>query len=297
MSVNVDWYNDNFERLSYEQYTAGLDYCYELLKEDAHVYGLRDFITTRPLVHDEQVKVMEDIELIQANEPNVGEDVKKLLTNYRFYAGRDDNYFILQDRWVVPIRNASGNLISLVGWYPDLKKYVTIPTRYFKKKLDWFNIDDALELSLEYYDGLVFVVEGIFDALSLRAVGLPVIATMGSTVEAVKGQTLNLFNKVVMFSDSDEAGDRAMKFWHLPDNTLKVRLKGVIDVEAEQIVNKREYNSEIDEYEMKKVIETITIKKKLKDPDDLVTYFPVDGVRQLLLETTKSKLNVEYLNF
>lgn len=292
--LNVSWYCTNFNDLTYLQYVQGLEWCYDKIKANMNPESINTCVTKRSIFHAEQVAVLEELEVYQGVEPPMTLDEKELFKLYGFYAEKKD-FFLLTNRFIVPIRSATGDLISLVGWYPDLKKYVTIPTRYFRKDIDWFNIDNAMQLSLDNYNGLIYVVEGIYDALSLRACGLPVIATMGATVENVKGQLLTLFNKVVMFADADEAGARALKRWTVPDNTTKILMRLKIDLEVREKQVKQVLDPLTQTYKSQEVEVDVTKRIKLKDPDDLVRYYGVQNVRDLLLQVATSRNRIEYI--
>lgn len=299
-TVNIDWYVDNFNQLDYDEYTIGLTYCYERIIESSTFDGdntesIQLLTELRPLIQAEQQQTASELNIVQAEEPEyINNFEKKLFQLYGFYASKRD-FFLLKKRFVVPIYATDGKLISLVGWFPDLKKYVTIPTRYFNKKLDWFNLDQALPLSLNNFNGLIYIVEGIFDAISLRSIGLPAIATMGSTVEVVKGEVLKLFNKVIMFADNDEAGLRAINRWKIPSNTTKIIMHADIHLDVEKQVKEEVFDPVTQTYS--KVDKTIIeqMKVELKDPDDLVTYLQPQGVRELLLNLAASTKTLEFI--
>ena len=292
--LNIDWYISNFDNLSFDEYSRGLEWCYQTIKVNLNPESLTECLQKRVIIHEEQEQLLHELEVYQGIEPNLNVEEKQLFTLYGFYAEKRD-FFLLTGRFIVPIRSATGVLISMVGWYADLKKYVTIPTRYFRKDVDWFNIDDAMQLSLEGYNGLVIVVEGIFDALSLRACGLPVIATMGATVEAVKGQCLNLFSKVIMFADADDAGARAVQRWTVPDNTTKILMRLRVEIDIEEEVLEQVLDPLTQTYSTQNVKKLVTRKIKLKDPDDLVRYYGVQNVREILLTIAQSNARIEYI--
>lgn len=184
--------------------------------------------------------------------------------------------FLLEDRFIVPIRSISGDLISLVGYYNDMKKYITVPTPFFSKEAMFFNIDHAYKFSWANFDGLVFLVEGIFDCLSLRAIGLPAIATMGSDVTRVKKEILKLFSKVVYIPDGDKVGRRALNRydrrygWKVPETATGIRLIG---------------NAQLGETEL-----------KVKDIDNLVSWYEAEDVREILLQLAESNEDIVDLN-
>lgn len=190
--------------------------------------------------------------------------------------------FLLDDRFIIPVRDIAGNLVSLIGYYPDIKKYITIPTPFFSKDILFFNIDNAYRLSYEEYGGIVFLVEGIFDCLSLRSIGLPAIATMGSTVSLHKKEVLKLFSKVIYIPDNDSTGRKALNRhlktgWQVPENAVGIKLRGYVDfnnVSADSL-----------EYDKAKIL-------KVKDVDNLVSWFEAEDVREILLEASQSKSEI-----
>lgn len=146
----------------------------------------------------------------------------------------DGSSFVLEDRVIIPIRNAKGNVVAYVGWRKGATKYMTVASEDFSKEALWFNIDKALEKAFgdksSIWYGKVVVVEGIFDALSLDMLGIPAIATMGANVGIYKGEMLKIFNKVLCIPDTDKVGLRAVKEWCVGDNATFLYFKGVLDL-------------------------------------------------------------------
>ena len=197
------------------------------------------------------------------------------------YGSSSVGEFLLNDRYIIPVRDIAGGLIALIGYFPDYKKYITTPSPFFAKDTLFFNLDHAYPLSYKEFGGTVFVVEGIFDCLSLRAIGLPAIATMGSDVSPVKKEILKIFRKVVYIPDSDRVGRRALnryekRGWNVPDTATAIKLKGSVTFGSAE-------NGET------------PVVKPIKDMDDLVSWFDADSVREALLESAKSKELVEVL--
>ena len=73
------------------------------------------------------------------------------------------------NRFIIPVDDIAGHTVALIGYYPDYKKYITTPSPFFSKECMFFNFRQAYDLSIQEFGGLVFLVEGIFDCLSLRA--------------------------------------------------------------------------------------------------------------------------------
>lgn len=117
----------------------------------------------------------------------------------------DNGDFLLKGRYVIPVRNISGQVISLIGWFPDFKKYITAPTVGFSRDTSFYNLD-CYQKSIEEYGGLVFLVEGIFDTIAGKSLGLPFLGNMGLELSPIKTEILTRFNKVVAIPDNDKAG-------------------------------------------------------------------------------------------
>lgn len=172
--------------------------------------------------------------------------------------------FLLNGRYIIPVYSVSGDLISLIGYYPDFKKYITLSTPFFSKECMFFNFKQAYELSWSKYNGFVIAVEGIFDCLSLRAVGLPCIATMGASVSKIKGELLKLFKDVLAIPDDDTTGRKSLNRysksgWKVPSNTTMLKFRGGNVNFGGQVLH-------------------------CKDMDNFVTWYEEDDVRETLLQ-------------
>jgi len=255
----------------YKDYSKDLEKAYEIIKSHYSATYVDELCRLRGYVGDEQRALISELQLgcceLQAQE--LGERRKEL-----GLVTETDN-FLLSDRYIVPIRDIEKNLVALVGYYPDYKKYITTPSMFFSKETLFFNIDHAFELSLKKFNGLIIVVEGIFDCLSIRALGLPCIATMGSTVTDCKEEQLKLFKKVLYFPDNDKIGRKALNRygssggWKVPYNATGVKLEGKIEIGGKLM--------------------------KVKDVDNLVSWFDADTVRSCILQFADSKEDIETL--
>lgn len=157
----------------------------------------------------------------------------------------DKGDFILGGRYTVAIRDIKGSVIALVGWHPrgGSRKYVTTPTFGFSRDASFFNLD-CFEYAWEKFNGTVYLVEGIFDTLSLRSIGLPALGNQGLEMSAIKTQILSRFGKVVAIPDNDRSGrsvnpfansvsGKSQKFiWNIENDSVFVTLPdGVKDVD------------------------------------------------------------------
>lgn len=245
-----------------KEYSKWFSEAYDVLKDRFYDDYVSEICKLRGYVGKEQKEKIAKLELGRCEVPVV-EDLGVHRKELGLVSKNDS--FILSDRYIIPIYDIAHNLVALVGWYPDSKKYITTPSMFFAKEVLFYNIDEAFELSWSKYNGLVFLVEGMFDCISLSAIGLPAIATMGSTVTRVKKEQLKLFKKVIGISDNDKVGRRALnrydkKYgWQLPSNGTMLRIKG-----GNLNINGVEFH--------------------VKDMDDFVSLYDADSVRETLLQ-------------
>lgn len=107
---------------------------------------------------------------------------------------------------MIPIHNASGELIAYAGRAIDGQepKY-RFPAR-FRKSLVLFNLHRALATGAR----TVIVVEGFFDSFAVHRAGHPaVVALMGCTLSRHQADLLSThFDRIVLMLDGDDAGRR-----------------------------------------------------------------------------------------
>lgn len=269
----------------YETYCTYLESLYKYLKTQFNDKYVDELCTMRGYVGEEQRKLITDMKLgyCHIDDASVLGDLAQelgLLTS--------TGEFLLNDRFIIPVYDLNGRLVSLIGYYTDYRKYITLPTPFFSKECIFFNFNHAYNQSWNWtdkdetnrdipskYRGTVFLVEGIFDCLSLRALGLPAIATMGATVSKTKGELLKFFKKVVAIPDDDVTGKKSLnrytkRGWQVPSNTVMIDFRG----------------GEVDFGET---------KLHCKDIDNLVSWFEADEVRDMLLEYSESREDIEVL--
>lgn len=140
--------------------------------------------------------------------------------------------FLLNERYIIPVRDMLGNIIALIGWYPDSKKYITTPSKFFSKDCLFFGLEQIGKTGLgkDY-----ILVEGIFDSLSLRALGFNAVACMGISSSRVKGTMYGLFRKIIAIPDNDTQGRRVIKndSWGIPRNSSYLKWVGKLDIDGE----------------------------------------------------------------
>jgi DNA primase len=174
---------------------------------------------------------------------------------------------LLEGRFVFPVKDMLGNILALIGWYPDEKKYITTPSKYFSRKNLFFGLE---QLGSNLHSEVAFVCEGIFDSLSIRSLGYPAYATMGVELSKSKQLLYPLFGReVVGVSDRDRAGSavRDRDKWNC---TKYLTWVGEFEVEDEEIENIR-----------------------IKDVDDLVKLYDAESLKEVIdeeLATSQGKI-------
>lgn len=169
---------------------------------------------------------------------------------------------LLEGRFAFPVKDMLGNIIALIGWYPDEKKYITTPSKYFHRSSLFFGLD---QLSTYGRQDIVFVCEGIFDALSLRSLGYRAYATMGVELSRQKKMLYSVLgNKVVGVSDRDNVGNSVRDYdrwgcW--------------------------KYLTWVGEFDMSEIEEE---NLKIKDIDDLVKLFDPSAIKEAFDEELSS---------
>ena len=169
---------------------------------------------------------------------------------------------LLEGRFVFPVKDMLGNIVALIGWYPDEKKYITTPSKYFHRSSLFFGLD---QLSTYGRQDIVFVCEGIFDALSLRSLGYRSYATMGVELSRQKKMLYSVLgNKVVGVSDRDNVGNSVRDYdrwgcW--------------------------KYLTWVGEFDMSEIEEE---NLKIKDIDDLVKLFDPSAIKEAFDEELSS---------
>lgn len=152
-------------------------------------------------------------------------DVLKKLDNGDLGLFTKEGNFLLQDRFIFPVKDMIGNVIALIGWYPDEKKYITTPSRFFKKQNILFGMEQLKTTGL---GKKYFLVEGIFDCISIRSLGFNCMAMMGISANAYTQVLYSLFSKLVAIPDNDTEGRKVIvrDGWKLPSNGSYVKLSG-----------------------------------------------------------------------
>ncbi len=140
---------------------------------------------------------------------------KELIESGVFFYDEKNNKLIdrFKNRLIFPIFDYNNNVIGFGGRALSqnyLAKYINSPeTEFFKKGFNLYNLNNAKTENKQ--SGIVFVVEGYMDAISLYQAGFKnVVATLGT---AMTESHLNLiwryFNDPVVCFDGDRSGQNA----------------------------------------------------------------------------------------
>lgn len=269
----------------YRQCASAMEYAYNVMKSHFDVdKSIDELMQIRGYVRgEEQEDLLTDMQICSCKITDVSElgsmaDELGLLSKTKS-GNIKDSYFLLNNRFIIPIRDIIGNIVAFVGYYPDFKKYITTPSPFFSKECLFFNMDDAYRRSFAEYNGMVLLVEGMFDCLSLRSIGLPAIATMGSSVSRMKCEVLKVFKKVIYIPDNDKVGRRALnRFdkvngWNVPRTSVGIKLKGsfpMVDSDGKEVI------------------------MHVKDTDNLVSWYDADDIVEFFMDASRS--NSIYLN-
>lgn len=163
--------------------------------------------------------------------------------------------FLLMGRFIFPVKDMLGNVIALIGWFPDDKKYITTPSKLFSKKGLYFGLEQLGETGIgkDY-----FIVEGIFDSISVRAQGFNCVALMGISVSNYTEVLYSLFKRVVGIPDNDIEGRKVVKEdkWRLPYNSKYLRWNG----------NLKDIDDMLKYYDMSDIF-----KEVWNEPENIVT--------------------------
>lgn len=253
----------------YKQCKKDIEDLYERCKSVYSADGIEELCKDRGYVNEYQKQYLEDFGIGFCEGLS---DVSDFPSEYGLTNRAGE--FLLNRRYIVPVRTVNGDLCTLIGYYPDKKKYITLPMPMFSKSAMFLGFSEAYEMSWSEYNGLVFVVEGVFDCLSMQSVGLPCVATMGSTVSDVKAELLKLFRKVIAIPDNDKVGRKALNRskggWQVPSTATFLRVRGT-DVKIGD--------------EMYAV----------KDMDNFVSWYEKEDVRDVLLSFANSHEDMEDL--
>lgn len=188
---------------------------------------MRDYLLSKKIV---KMPALSDITYLAAGY-GIALD-QQTLTHMGLTSAQGDYW--LQGRYAIPIRTWNGTVLAVTCWYPDKRKYITTSTLGFTTVSTFFNME-SYNKAFQFPDEVsrVFVVEGIFDALSVASLGYCALGNQGLDMSNVKKEMLSRFDIVYFIPDNDSPGDKCNKylcknsthFWDTPNGHL-IKLEG-----------------------------------------------------------------------
>jgi DNA primase len=136
---------------------------------------------------------------------------------------------VLNERYIVPIRDPVGNIIGIVGWKKNAAhKYVTCVSPEINIRNMWFGLEQATpegcaKMGLEYHSNRAILCEGIFDTLSARSLGIPAYGAMGIRLTQPQIDMepfLAMGGRLLGITDMDKQGNNGVHWdnWSLYKN-------------------------------------------------------------------------------
>lgn len=159
--------------------------------------GIKKLCEMRGYFDEKMPRFLEEYGVVLLKEGTDTSPLKNLESEIPFFS--DKGNFLLEGRFIIPVKDLLGNIISFIGWFPDDRKYITISTKFLSKKFLLFGLEQFPQEEL-------LVVEGIFDSLHARAEGIPCCAVMGIDLALGQKAWLNLCKRVYCLPDNDKQG-------------------------------------------------------------------------------------------
>lgn len=185
-----------------DNYLSDLERLFRWFKKNKDPNGMNELCELRGYFNPDMPKFLEEYGVVKLKEDAKIEDLKQLKSDLGLFSEKGN--FLLDGRFIIPIKDLEGHVISFVGWYPDDRKYITLATRLFKRNYLLFGME---QLPCDK----VIVVEGFFDSLHLRANGINSVAVMGAEMSLVQRQWCSLCKKVYAIPDNDKIGRSTVK--------------------------------------------------------------------------------------
>jgi hypothetical protein len=131
------------------------------------------------------------------------------IAEYKYGVYRNDSCNLYK-RLIFPIRGFNNQVAGLGGWSCDSEwKYVYSPDTMWDKSRYFYIAHDDFVGALN--DDYLFIVDGIFDSISLSSLGIHSASLMGSNLSNWHLYYLRLFKYVIVVPDNDNAGVSLVK--------------------------------------------------------------------------------------
>lgn len=260
-----------YERLS--SVFSSDEVIYDLMRE--RKYGSQEMFDTLKEIGVFRAEYITDIRMVL---PHITDEQ---LSQFGFLTENGD--YLMPGRYVLPIRDIDGTIMALVGWHPmgGDRKYVTTPTLGFSRDASFFNMD-SFRLAKEKFGGKTFLVEGIFDSIALRSIGIPAIGNQGLELSPIKTQILNRYEKIIALPDNDNSGRKVNPFTNFSTAKSK-RLEWRIEA-PHVFVKILDRRINIGEGEESRIKDIDVLIREYDAYDDLVALFDKKFVAHLKVE-------------
>lgn len=228
MSIEKEYkeYCKNFRQIE--------NYLRKYRKEDHKVY--QEICSARGYYLERMQPILEEAGFFYLEDVSCTKNLLKVKGIEDFGLFSDKGNFILEGRYIFPVRDMLGNTIAFIGWFPDEKKYVTTPSKFFSKQCLFYGMEQLGKTGIgkNYY-----IVEGIFDCLSVRSLGLNCVAMMGITTSRYKQTMYSFFRDLTAIPDNDAEGRGVVleDKWKLPTRSRYLRWIGDKSKDIDSICN------------------------------------------------------------
>lgn len=225
---------------------------FEELKElDAYFDAFTNYVHELKERSDKKyIEMLSDLRKISIETLNeaeiffINDGVELLLPHYKGYYEdfgilSSSNTPAFHHRWMIPIKNAEGKVINLVGYTNmDSMRYLYGTAKFYKRSDDLYGMEN---LNLAYKLGYAIVTEGITDAIALRGLGYKnTFAWCGTMRSNKKIQLLNRCRYgVIRIPDRDVAGqrtDRVQRFKNVVKFTIPYGYKDIAETLENEFV-------------------------------------------------------------
>ena len=144
--------------------------------------------------------------------------------------------YILTQGYLVPVYDHVGYVLFFINYNGNREKnqkyFIAYPP-HIKEQLSQIRVLGLQDTKEFIEKQRVFVTEGVFDRLRLKAAGLPVIATMGTQLTDYFVAYIQRYKEILYVGDQDEAGQRSFLIGrHKGLNMYKLPLPKEKDIDA-----------------------------------------------------------------
>lgn len=171
-------------------------------------------------------KILRDTCVFYAENDSELEFLTSYEEDFMYYLGFRSKNVDYSDRYLFPIHNGKGNLNAWVGYdYESKSKYLVGMVGLGNKKRLLYGIDD---LSMSYEEDTIIVVEGIFDRLRLKEIGLNLgVSLLGKKMSKWQKRYINRFKNKILIPDGDDSGQDMIDQWKegLTGNIAVIKLE------------------------------------------------------------------------